>query len=493
MSLQPRIRIDSTWLERCRFLPQDEEQAKDYCYGLAHDASELATWLLTKETLERAAQYAEEMLNNPQEADYRLRAVPEPNPKWAQTCVVAVQSDPSKYPLLKAAFAIPVRWELTANAQEFYDDLPKHLQRRAQELLKNLDENATQSASQHRKSGNKEWRLRLGLPNCEKYFFDFENFQGDSADASLMACWILAKSKGKGKVTVWASACFDGGFKPVDKIEEKIHCARSHGAKTFFVAATQNVSKPIEGVKVETLHNDSIYPIPSLRPLLRELIVPPDDYEKYSNETPNGRSAFYEDATGYRKLLEKELANPLESSRFYSEKVLPHLAREIRENLQNDPQKHSQLGSFPANNYALITIFSGSPELIELAMKVFAPKFCLILYTRSNETKLKGYLENHQELFQQTHIDKCLIEEEQVEEQLLKLPVDVTEWVNQHAECRMIVDLTPGTKLMTLTLKQELVDHTGCWGIYWDKKQDGFIIRHGTEKLLIIPRVSQQE
>jgi hypothetical protein len=472
-------------------LPQDKEEAKDHCYGLAHAASELAGWLLTKETLERAAQYAEEMLNNPQEAKDRLRPVPVPDPKWAQTCVVAVQSDPSKYPLLKPAFAIPVRWDLTANAPEFYDDLPKHLQRRAQALLRNLDENSNSSSSQNRKAGSKEWRLRLGLPDFENYFFDFEIFQGDSADASLMASWILAKSKGKGKVTVWASACFDGGFKPVDKVEEKIQCGQSHGAKTFFVAATQNVSKYIEGVTVAKLNNDSIYPIPSLRPLLREIIVPPDDYEKYSNENPNGRSAFYEDATGYRKLLEKELADPLESSRFYSRKVLPHLAREIRENLQNDPQKQSLLGSFLTDNYALITIFSGSPELIELALKVFVPKFCLILYTQSNEAKLKGYLENHQDQFQQTHIDKFIIEEEQAEGQLLKLPVDVKEWVNQHAACRMIVDLTPGTKLMTLTLKQELVDQMGCCGIYWDKKQDGPIIRHGTEKLLVIPNVAQ--
>lgn len=493
MSEHPRIRIDSDWLERCRSWPQDEEEAKDYCYDLAHKASDLAGWLLTKETLERAAQYAEEMLNNPQEANDRLRRIPVPDPKWAQTCVVAVQSDPSNYPLLKPAFAIPVRWDLTPNAQEFYDDLPKHLQRRAQALLRNLDENSNPLSSQNRKAGSKEWRLRLGLPDFENYFFDFEIFQGDSADASLMASWILAKSKGKGKVTVWASACFDGGFKPVDKIEEKIQCAQSHGAKTFFVAATQNISKHIEGVTVEKLNNDSIYPIPSLRPLLREIIVPPDDYEKYTNETPNGRSAFYEDATGYRKLLEKELADSAESSRFYSQKVLPHLAREIRGNLQNDQQKQSLLGSFPANNYALVTIFSGSPELIELALKVFAPKFCLILYTKSNEARLKEYLEKHQDQFQQTHIDKLIIEEEQAEGQLLKLPENVKEWVNKHAECRMIVDLTPGTKLMTLTLKQELVDHTGCCGIYWDKKQDGPIIRHGTEKLLVIPSVAQQK
>jgi len=464
------FRLDQDSLARCE-TPLQQVRPRD-SKALASDLGGLARWLLRSEVLDLAAS-AWEQQGNPDQAEH-LRRSPR-LPRTRGSCWVVFVVDQPRYPLLREAFVLPLRWQRWADVEtvaRWGSDLPAPLVREAKSVLQVLHAFKTSGE----RSQPTDWSLRLNV-DSQPDLYNLEELDGltdaSSGWASLAAGWLIAARGGLIDPSVWASACWDdNGLQPVRGLDAKLRLASELGAKRFFAVPAQRGPETGAlaqrlGLRLEDLEPDTVHPLHALRPLARALAVPP--------EAPQDPDSW-EMATAYYHLLRTDLNDPKGAAEFYLSSVLPAVVAGCRgQSEQQDPELLGQRGS-------LITILSGSPELVELAVLVFRPRRCLVLFTSQTEGQLT---QARQRIT--AAVGDCSFEWELIDRQLRPggLPARVHSFARAFPDWPVLIDLTPGTKLMTLALDRDLSD-CRARRFYFMTEQRGQEIRLGTYQLVVL-------
>lgn len=468
-------------LPRCR-CPLDEAD-RHFCRDLAADLGGLARWVLREEVLMKAAEaWRGRPHSNVEQADFLLQR---PQlPRTSGSCWVVFVVNPTTYPLLRDAFVLPWRWEKRrgpdANAT-WGDDVPPPLSRVGRSVLQTM--HAFKSTGD--RSSPTDWMLRLGIDNKPGRYDlrGLTDLNAESGWVSLAAGWLIASRGGIVDTSVWASAAWsENGLRPVDGLVAKLRVAHQWGARTFAVTETQvdrdrALAEEASELDLDLLRlpTHTTNPLISLRSLMNRLAVRPT--------TPQGqlsadeRSTFFQDATTYTYLLRNDLSQPEQARAFYREVPLPVIVRECRGQVQN------QAPELLATRCFLLTVYSGSPELVELAGQLFRPRECMILYTEQSNVTAEGRKRV------ETLLEDCKVHWQLVHRDLRpgRLPAEVSAFVGTRGALPLVADLTPGTKLMTLAFDRALPPSgEGCWRIYVMTEMRGQEIQLGTYQVILV-------
>lgn len=382
--------------------------------------------------------------------------------KPGSCAILFAQSYPHHFPALRPAFLLPLRW-CAANGPD--SCLPKSLIKLAEQVSKAV----AQTCGKENDPGI-AWHLYLDLKNKPRVSFpdlaEALNLSVESGWGWLAAGLLLVRSA---RVTddlelmpipnpdVWITASWDGrsGFIPISLLEAKVACAVRHKAQILFVPESQvaeaqryccgDSSLRIMGVPEHTTNLGE-----ALAPCLLELEVPPPDDAKERQ------------LQGYFQRLAQR--NRERAKAYYRQKLLPRIASRLKAQWS----KPSLAG--------LVTILSDNPELIHLAIESTGAESCLILATQD---KAERYLPILQTLrCKSTHLCHLIPRVfSDTDELLSQLRDCVHEFIGSSEPERVGLDLTPGTKEMTLTLVLEGAQ-PGNQLIY---------LRHRLEQGLVVP------
>jgi hypothetical protein len=265
----------------------------------------------------------------------------------------------------------------------------------------------------------------------------------------------------------------------------KLALAADWGAEVFAVAEEQESNPALAeqarelGVELLPLPGRNAHPLRALRPLARRLAVQPGELEYLGRvgdeaEQKRQRDAFYRDGTAYYHLLRNDLADPERAAAFYRATLLPAIAAERRR----------QVGAADlVRPWRLLTILSGSPELVELAASIFQPRRCLVLYTDQTRPFSAEACRRVAEVAR-----ACVVEDPEEVGRDLR-PGTVSRCVHAFADDgpgdELLLDLTPGTKLMTLALAQDAA-RAGCRRFYLMSEMRSAEIQFGSEEVVFL-------
>jgi hypothetical protein len=406
--------------------------------ALASELGSLARWWLRPEVLVRAAQGS---ALPAEEAGWwleRPRLSGQPGACW-----VLFRSESPGHGLLRDAFLLPLQW---AAGRPHSRRLPPALSALADDVLRVV-----------RPAGPADYGLQLGPPlERERVNLGRLELRAESGWAPLAAGLILLTEGGEPDPQVWATGCWDaraGGITAVDGLAEKLALAREHGVREFFVPAAQRRELPAQGaerptVGVLTAEGD---PRLALRAYLAALEARPP-----AEETAEGRDRR---AAYFLRLHGRDQER---ARRYYREDLLRSIARHCRAQVERRPRPAAPV---------LVTIASGNPELIYLAAEIVRPRRCVVLHTpgdtparqvKAAETLLAG------------GTARCpLVPVECADDDAL--PTRLRQAVSQAADGsdpqEVVLDLTPGTKLMSLSLALD-VAREGNWLLYLRQDYD---------------------
>lgn len=464
------LMIGADLLDRCR---STQAMGDTAYFDLAARFGGLAPWVLRDEVLAGAARVWEG-LSQPEQANW-LRTPPRP-PREPGVCGVLVAAHrPQAYPMLRPAFALPVKWE-QARSSAAGSDLPPELAAEAARVLEVIDAFRSDGVPAAR-----GWRLRLAVDDHpDRYDLSgWRDVGGGSWWGSLTAGWVVAARGGLPDPTVWASVGWDRGLTPVEAISSKADAAQRHGGTTLFVAATQPDLNPlVPGLEVRRLDDRYGHPLHALRPLAAALAVRPDPFEGYWARSADEleedtRRDFFRDAQAYFSLHKLDLGNPAEATAFYRERMLPAIADRCRSLL---PEGWGDRG------HRLVTVVSTNPELVELAARIVRPSRMLVLFTPTTERQWAGVIGRVAEVVPEDRLQAIPVPDD------LRpggLPPAVLAFARDGSPEELVVDLTPGTKLMTLTLDRDLTNPK-CVRFYLKTEWTGPSMRFGTEQVILL-------
>jgi len=396
----------------------------------------LSGWLLKPEVLEKAADYlAEDSVWRERVKPWRQR----PSlPQDVGSCwVVTVGMNAEKYPALREAAVLPLRWQRRpADTSPSGHDprLPEDLRRIADRVIRQVAEEEPAVAE----AG---WRLVLGVNNFPTALgLDLLAGSYESAFVSLAAGLFLAVWEGKPDPTVWASGAWaDGGIQPVEGLLQKAALAAQWGARVLFVPEQQ----------LEKLENKMgapggpnglrILPLQAGKPKLREALREYLDHL----EVPPGREASREHRSAYFL----RIADDTKARRYYREYILP----EVREIWR--PRLHQQAPLFQKVAPRLVTIVSKGFHLPELTGGVVQPQSCLLLYNEEMAEEIQKVKEALKEAIGEHYLlNEHLFTGHTREELLQDFQKAMQEFLQGISAEGLMVDLTPGQRLMNLAL-----------------------------------------
>jgi len=276
---------------------------------------------------------------------------------------------------------------------------------------------------------------------------------------AALACGLLVAVKG-GTVNprVWATGRWDedAGVSPVKHLQEKMLAALRHGAEEFFLPASQRIEA--QGInlgrarlRLGKLHTGTLDPQRALRDYLFRLDAPPPE--------PAGVG----DVEGFDRCVAYYLRQPRErreTGEFYRTCLLPLIIERCRAQRERD---------WPGwRPFVLVTIVSGSPELVALSARATEVGRCLLLYT-PHEQPEKDQTKAMKDV-------KTLLEAQGVhcsEHKFTDGPAmraEIPEGIRQFREKKgvdpsdLVLDITPGNKWMSW-----VSDHAmpaGSWRLY---------------------------
>lgn len=445
------------------------------CYRLAARLGGLACWLLRDEVLERAATYWEKTLGNANEAS-RLRTPPRLSRRPGVCGVLFAVESPTRFPLLRDAFALPVRW-VRLDGSAAGPDLPPGLAAEAQtvvELVNAVQDRGGPIAGR--------WRLRLATDDCaDKYDLSgWRSAGGGSAWGILMAALMTAQYEVETDPTVWASVGWDADhrrLKPVAGLRAKVAAARHAGAVQLFVAPDQDLL-PADGIEIRGLNEQALNPVAALVPLQVAHALRPRPFADYLAGFPDdpgeARRRFFTDANAYHRLL-TDRGERDRASAYYRQELLGPIAARCRAQLPTD---------WP-NRPRLVTFLSGTSELVELAVRIHRPGRVLILCTSETEMQQDCAAEQVAEAAGA----ECVVEFRKISSDTLPgtLPSAVVEFARDGRAEELVLDLTPGTKAITLALYTDLAVSESRPVYVYTSRPDGSTIQFGTEELVFLP------
>ena len=427
------IRIDARLLDKnCAASPEELSPAQSFRIAAAF--GELAPWWLDTAVCTQAARGAAER-GFPNFSWYLPRNALPVLPEG--TCVLLLRGGK---PSLRPAFVMPVQWIPNAGNGA---NLPQ--------ALCDIADRVRHWCQDDRKVSHQRWGLHLHPCLGGEAALDLTGlpFTFESAGASLAAGLLLRTYGGFPDNSVWATGVLapGGGVGAVDDdgLAEKAALARDWNATKLFVPPGQARAAARPGLEVVEFSRETS-PWGALREYLVQLRLPPgkDDH------TPEGLQM--------RKLHHLYL---LQAGRgdlarsFYRENLFPSIIRRCRHWL--DEQEWANRPRF------LVSIASDNPELVALTAAVLQPEKCLVFWTKDKERHLEAameLLEQHAKSVQpipvefENNLEMGAFFTKAVEREFLGAKSD-----------DLAFDLTPGSKLMSLTLSYTVAP-AHSWLVY---------------------------
>jgi hypothetical protein len=292
------------------------------------------------------------------------------------------------------------------------------------------------------------WGLRLGPEVGEQSFTDLF-VECASGWASLAAGLLVASGGGRPNPKVWASGSWDwrDGIRRVDHLTEKIQLAAELGAERFFVPDSQiqeaeQVAQGI-GLHIGRLVSAKRDPRAALDDYLWSLEAPP----RLSSDPDNFDrcKAYY---------LRPRIESRRELDEYYQSQLLPRIVRNLRGQVQTE---------WPAwNPTRLVTIVSGSPDLVRMSALALGVRHCLLLHTTDAD---QSRLAHGLKLELERHGVRCLLGPFRVDEHIeQEMNRQLAPFLHGANPSEVVIDLTPGTKQMTVTLARLAIP--GNWLVY---------------------------
>ncbi len=408
-------------------------QAFDACRRLGR----LARWWLRPEVLRLAGDH------DPAFPELTSPEPPALSGKLGSCWVVFVRMDPA-LSLLREAFLLPLRWR---QDEAHAPGLPLELRSLAETVVEQMGAGGL-------------WGLWPG----EELDLDRADSSGAmglacaSGWASLSAGLILARKNLRPRSEVWASGVWKAdGLAEADELPAKLELARDWGVSRFFVPvwqmsqARQNLATHgIVGIEVDGLEATAARkPSEALRTYLSHLSgepAPPDPADQSGKQ--------FNVCKEYHKLFTRQAGRA-----FYRSHLLPTIVQRCRQHLRLDWQ--------PTH---LVTVASDSSELILLAGRMLQPQKMLVLHTpeyKQETTQTASELALAEETGAIVLIPGQFPYEGDMERDGRAMLGHIQPFLAGVAQDRVVFDLTPGTKLMLLTLERLARRHfPGSWLLY---------------------------
>lgn len=338
------------------------------------------------------------------------------------TWVILAQDERPMFPLLRSAFVLPLHWR---RGRTHCESLPLKLRVLAQAIATDL--------------GSTEWGIEpnecLGRLSDLNWLDELGAFE--SAYVSL-AGGLIAAIAGRGPdPTIWATGAWrpGAGIREVGRMRQKLELARDYEVTRFFVPSqVANEARQLvdgwrgAGMEVGELDagNESIRM--AIRAYTRALKVPPPD------DAP-----FEELARYYLDDLETEA----EYKAWYRLHLMPKIIERCRANLERD------YPDLPAP--VCYISFADNVDLVTISSMVMRPERALLMFTGDREDQAG---ETKREIGQRTGGSTNVTLELVKNDDHIGTTVAalVRPFVSGVDPSRVVLDLTPGHKLMTLSL-----------------------------------------
>ncbi|HID74863.1 MAG TPA: hypothetical protein EYP56_02585 [Planctomycetaceae bacterium] len=371
-----------------------------------------------------------------------------------------------QWPLLRPAFLLPLCWKSNVDHSP---QLPPALRQLADEVLTELCPPG--------RGADPRWGLHLAeCDEINEWDLSDLQFRCDSGKAPLAAGLICAMEGVRPDHRVWATGTWGGGrdTATVGRLAEKLQLAHQWGVDEFFVPAgmVQTAQKWCKdwgaAIVIGTLDlavtGGAEANAETVRKALKDYlssldVAPPVDVK---HGVSPGVRAWYIRQT--QRDRERALS-------FYWQKLLPVISHLCRRRIE---EAAGRRGLSPGLRFShLVTIASDSPEVVPLVAKALDVSQCLVLYTadktkmmESARTGLAG--------------SRCSVRVRQFDQEA-NLRAQFDEAVSKFTEGvppeNVVFDLTPGNKLMSLTLEHQ-VARRGNWLHY---------LRHEIERRTVCP------
>jgi hypothetical protein len=376
----------------------------------------LARWWLRPEVLYAAAQCPGIPMSQRQEWLT--------TPALPATCgscwIILVQLQQRQTPLLRHAFLLPFRW--IPNSPHS-NNLPTELRALADEVRRQ----ACSFSDEGYRALKPHWGLHLSdVDGIDRIDLSRIRFTWSSGFVSLLGGLILANNDGRPDPKTWATGAFQGGaICRVDGVEAKVRLAAEWGASALYLPSdgiAEVASR--HGLRLGKLDSSATNPIQAMAEYLQDLQVPPG-----RQEARESRAAYY-----------LRIQNRQRAEEYFRSACLDDISADC----------HGQLLKLlPDRDYAsLVTILDGSSSVALLAVRSVQPKRCLALYTVESDAQRTSFSEQWRSLGHRTDPHFGLIDQNNLPETIRRHVHDF----RRNSKGKLVFDLTPGTKLMSLTL-----------------------------------------
>lgn len=438
MSHQDNVPITWEWIGREQRCDRGLAELSEYDAEILAKEFDGLHWWLQAEVLEKARR-------SPLPAGSvwaRIWARPLPAlPRVRGSCwIVFVYDGPRKYPLLRDALLLPLRWvpHATRSQPGHSSRLPANLHTMANEVI-----GAVSDPRDH----ERRWTLELAeMPSLQRFDFRQLSLGLDSGWASLTSGLLVAIHGGRVQPEIWVSAAWKAeALAPVGGLEEKIALAEAWGAEQFFVAPGQEVeANRIVQRKGWTLRVHRLGPRTNdasprhepkaetaLKPLTEAFEIRPT-----RDDPLEARSDWY-----------LSYAETSEANDYYDDYLIDEIATRCRDVLEKQEGPDALAGA------RLVTILSTSRVALLGAM-IVRPEACLVLYTdddpqldRVQIRQMKGRFERK---LQGAVVPFARFrKKDPLKEKLLEL---VTEFTDRYPRGPLIFDVNSGTSRMKFHL-----------------------------------------
>lgn len=391
----------------------------------------LAPWWLDPDALHVLAQHTGEQVY----AEYaRTARSPAPLPgmslitcRW-ESCEGPLPAGTGS--LLRPAAVLPVRW---MRSTENDPGLPRALLGLARRVVERM-----------RVEGEPEYGLRWAFPRSSRVDASSLSMSPDSAFMSLAASLELSRCSDRAQpdLRIWATAAWDienEELKAVDGVSEKIATMAQFGADAVFVppqnynearAACRSCGLPVHIVKPLSLQSklDVV-----MKPILAKLRLPP------------GPNASFEELCEYNRYLQR--FDERARRHFYRDRILDHVIERCQATLPEELKRMSARGPL------LVSVLSHNYDLIRLAYKAFCCRGVYLIDTLLGDARVR---DEALSLFQRWGI--AIVMHEQMHPRGFREACQCAQQIYDRAisiadGAPVIIDLTPGQKLMTLALE----------------------------------------
>lgn len=435
-------------LEQCT-----EHQASDAALAMGG----LARWWLRPEVLRLAAH--DKHVPPEVRQQWQRQGTPE-LPSTPGSCwIILAQSARRRLPLLREAFVLPLVWRRGEAHSPFLPQGLISLADRVIDIVRRTFNNADGY-----KPLDGTWGLHPAdvdnIAQQDLRRLAFEDWK--SGFVSLAGGLILANNDVGPDVHIWATGACDGKtLCPVENVEAKVRLAAEWGATACYVPSdsARRVKAP-PGLEICDLKCGAATLAAAMEDYLIALqIRPPATADRE-----------------IRKNYYRRLKDPNRRDEYFRECLVDDVAEECRRDLLKNGE------DWLSNVAGLVTIVSGAISVTLLSIVAVRPPRCLILHTSDREGDAKTIREAclHRKLPAENMVFKPFAQESMRDSMAAALE-EFRRSVSGSGE--LVLDLTPGNKIMSLTLAMDLA-RCGDRLMYIDHREKNRIVEPFSQRIV---------